>query len=323
MRLGLQVPRFSFPGGRSDTLFDTLVGIARSAEGAGFDALFVMDHFQQVPQMGAPSDEMLEAYTTLAALAPMTSTLLLGTLVTDVQYRNPAHLAKIVTTLDVVSKGRAVLGIGAGWFEAEHRAYGYDFPAIGERMDRLEDAIRTCRDMFEHECATSGAWNNPRPVRPGGPLVMVGGTGERRTLRIAAEHADLLNTNPPFVDLPRKLDVLAAHCADVGRDRATLSVSSLATVYIGPTHDVAMAKLAADATRRSGGAVNVADPDVFAALTARAYVGTPDEVSEQVVRTLSTGIDGVVVMLPDDAHDEEMMAMVGAAVQQGFEEASR
>jgi alkanesulfonate monooxygenase SsuD/methylene tetrahydromethanopterin reductase-like flavin-dependent oxidoreductase (luciferase family) len=148
IRVGLQIPRFSFPDVPDERLFERLAAMAGTAEAAGFDTIFVMDHFWQLPQIGTPDLHMLEGYTLLAGLAARTKTARLGTLVTGVTYRNPAHLAKIVTTLDVVSGGRALLGIGAAWFEEEHSGYGYVFPPVKERFERLEDALRICRAMF-------------------------------------------------------------------------------------------------------------------------------------------------------------------------------
>src|SRR5207245_10203041 len=151
---GFHMPNYTFPGVPDDRLFDHIVEQARAAEAAGFDLVTVMDHFYQIRGVGPETAPMMEAYTTLAALATQTKRVKLGTLVTGVTYRNPAILAKEVTTLDVISRGRAVLGIGAAWFDVEHNAYGVDFPAVGERMDRLEEAVQICRSMFTEETTT-------------------------------------------------------------------------------------------------------------------------------------------------------------------------
>ena len=176
MRFGLQIPNFTTdeaPG----ALFDGVVAMATAAEETGYDSVWVMDHFYQLPPMGGPSQPMLDAYTLLGALATQTSRVRLGTMVTGVTYRNPAHLAKIVTTLDVISAGRAVLGIGAAWYDVEHEGLGFDFPPAGERLDRLEEALQICRAMFTEEAPTfdgryyriNEARNVPPPVQPGGP----------------------------------------------------------------------------------------------------------------------------------------------------------
>ena len=165
---------------------------------------------------------MFEAYTLLGAIAARTKTVKLGTLVTGVTYRNPAILAKIVTTLDVISAGRAFLGIGAAWFDVEHEALGVDFPPVKERFERLEEALHICRAMFRGERPTfegkhysrEGRHQLPAPVTPGGPPIMIGGQGEKKTLRLMAEHAEMANFTSGFDELPRKLEVLAGHCAD-------------------------------------------------------------------------------------------------------------
>src|SRR5919201_3601339 len=151
---GYHMPNFSFPGVPREGLFDHVAGLAQAAESAGFDLVTVMDHFYQIPVVGPEAEPMLEAYSTLAALAMATSRVRLGTLVTGVTYRNPALLAKTVTTLDTISKGRAILGIGAAWNEDEHRGFGFDFPPLRERLDRLEEAVQICRLMFTEEAPT-------------------------------------------------------------------------------------------------------------------------------------------------------------------------
>src|SRR2546427_11759223 len=190
-RLGLQLPRFTYEGVPDSALFERIALIATTAEDAGFDSVWVMDHFYQIPGMGDRTEPMLESYTLLGGIASRTSRARLGTMVTGVTYRNPAHLAKMVTTLDIVSSGRAILGIGAAWNEDEHRGYGFDFPSAGERLARLEEAVQICRGMLTEEeltfqgrfYRTNGALNFPRPVRPGGIPILIVGPGARRRLR--------------------------------------------------------------------------------------------------------------------------------------------
>ena len=223
---GFHMPSFSFPGVADADRFEHLAGLAVAAEEAGFDLVTVMDHFYQIHGVGPEEEPMLEAYTTLGALAARTSRVSLGTMVTGVTYRNPAVLAKQVTTLDTISAGRAVLGLGAAWNEDEHRGYGIDFPPIGERMDRLEEALRICRLMFDEERPSfSGrhyrinrALNRPRPVRPGGPPILIGGSGEKRTLRLVAQYADIANWFGDLETLRHKTEVFERHCEVVGRD---------------------------------------------------------------------------------------------------------
>src|SRR3954447_18697657 len=221
IRAGLQIPNFTYPGVAPEDLFERVAGTAVAAEEAGFDTVMVMDHFYQLPMLGPPEHEMFEAYTLLGAIAARTSSVNLGTLVTGVTYRNPAILAKIVTTLDVVSKGRAFLGIGAAWFDVEHEALGVDFPPVKERFDRLEEALTITRAMFRSEKPTfdgkhyrvKEAFNVPAPVRPDGPPIMIGGQGEKKTLRLMANYADMANIITGRDEVARKLEVLAGHCA--------------------------------------------------------------------------------------------------------------
>jgi F420-dependent oxidoreductase-like protein len=221
------MPTFTFPGVPGDRLFDRVAENAKAAENAGFDLVTVMDHFYQIRGIGPETEPMMEAYTTLSALATQTSRVKLGTLVTGVTYRNPALLAKMVTTLDVISKGRAILGIGAAWNEDEHIGYGFEFPPIKERMDRLGEALTIAKLMFTQDRPSfegkyyriSRALNVPRPVQPGGPKILVGGGGERRTLRLLAEHGDIGHWfGGNLDDLKRKKKVFEEHCAAVNRN---------------------------------------------------------------------------------------------------------
>jgi F420-dependent oxidoreductase-like protein len=225
------MPSFTFPGVSDDALFDHVVELARGAEDAGFQLVTVMDHFYQIGVVGPETEPMLEAYTALGALAAGTRTARLATLVTGVTYRNPALLAKMVTTLDVISKGRALLGIGAAWNQSEHEGYGVDFPPIGERMDRLDEALTICRLMFTEERPSfqgrhyriDQALNSPRPLQAGGPAILVGGGGERRTLRLVARHADMSHWFGSLDDLRHKTEVLERHCEAEGRDPSTIT----------------------------------------------------------------------------------------------------
>jgi F420-dependent oxidoreductase-like protein len=223
------MPNFTFPGDGA-ALFGQVVEQAQAAEAAGFDAVTVMDHLYQIGGVGPEDEPMLEAYVTLGALAASTSRVRLATLVTGVTYRNPALLAKMVTTLDVISGGRAILGIGAAWNESEHIGYGFEFPPIGQRMDRLDEALTICRRMFTEERPSfegkhyriDSALNSPRPIQPGGPRVLIGGGGERRTLRLVARHGDISHWWGTLDDLKRKSEVLDRHCEAEGRDPSTI-----------------------------------------------------------------------------------------------------
>lgn len=227
---GYHMPSFTYPGVPNDRLFERAVELACAAEQAGFDAVTVMDHFYQITGVGQEDEPMLEAYSTLGALAARTSRVRLATLVTGVTYRNPALVAKSVTTLDVISRGRAMLGLGAAWNESEHRGYGFEFPPIGERMDRLDEALTICKLMFtEARPSFEGkhyridrALNSPRPIQAGGPKILVGGSGERRTLRLVARHADMSHWFGTLDQLKLKSEVLERHCEAEGRDPATI-----------------------------------------------------------------------------------------------------
>lgn len=231
---GYHMPRFSFPDTPNERIFERTVGLAKAAEDAGFGMVTVMDHFYQIPGVGQDTEPMFEAYSLLAALAARTKRVRLGTLVTGVTYRNPAILAKTVTTLDVISGGRAFLGIGAAWNEQEHTGYGVPFPPIRERMDRLDEALTICRAMFTQDRPSftgehyriESALNFPRPLSPGGPPILVGGGGEQRTLRLAAKHADMTHWFALGLDmLEHKQEVLGRHCDAIGRDVSTIELT--------------------------------------------------------------------------------------------------
>ena len=224
MKIGLQIPDFTWPGG-PERLGADLATVARTADDAGFSDVMVMDHFFQIGAVGPAEHEMLEAYTTLGYLAASTSRAKLGTLVTGAIYRYPGVLAKIVTTLDVLSGGRAWLGIGAGWNEEESRGLGIPFPPVAERFERLEETIQICLQMWRgDESPYQGKHyhlerplNSPQALTKPHPPIMIGGGGEKKTLRLVARYAQACNLFPG-PDLARKLDVLREHCEREGRD---------------------------------------------------------------------------------------------------------
>ncbi|MEM7272564.1 MAG: TIGR03560 family F420-dependent LLM class oxidoreductase [Actinomycetota bacterium] len=226
----LVVSTFGFDGDLAPTLID----IALAAEAAGFRSLWVMDHFRQIPQLGRAWDPMPEAYTTLAFLAARTSTLRLGTLVTGVEHRNVGLLAKIIATLDVLSGGRAECGLGAGWFDAEQAAYGYPVNADRVRLDTLEEALQALpvlwgpgsKSFTGSIVSIPEATLYPRPIQDPIPI-LVGGGGEKRTLRLAARYAAACNVMGPRDVIARKIDVVRAHCRDVDRDPAELAITVL------------------------------------------------------------------------------------------------
>ncbi|HEX6422480.1 MAG TPA: TIGR03560 family F420-dependent LLM class oxidoreductase [Acidimicrobiales bacterium] len=235
LEFGLQIPRFTWPGGAA-AIRDRLSEVAAAAEEAGFASIWVMDHVMQIPPVGPHWEEMLDSYSTLAFLAARTRTARLGTLVTGVTYRNIAHLAKIVATLDVLSGGRAECGIGAAWFQREHRAYGWPFPPLADRYAMLEDALELLPLMWGsgapayagRTIEVAEAVCYPRPLQQKVPI-LVGGSGERRTLRLVARHADACNLFGDPATVRRKVAVLQQHCANEGRDPAEIRVTILST----------------------------------------------------------------------------------------------
>ncbi|SFN96767.1 LLM class F420-dependent oxidoreductase [Amycolatopsis rubida] len=229
MKLGLHLAQQTWPNGPA-ALGADLARVARTADEAGFEYLSVMDHFFQISSYGPPEHEMLEAWTTLGFLAAHTERVKLLTLVTGVIYRHPGLLAKAATTLDVLSGGRAILGIGAGWNEEESRALGFRFPPMKERFEQLEDALRYVRQMWADgdepfagtHVSGERLLNSPQPIQRPHPPIMIGGSGEKKTLRFVAQYGDICNMLPN-ADLPRKLEVLKQHCEDAGRDYAEIT----------------------------------------------------------------------------------------------------
>jgi len=280
IRLGLQIPNFSY-GTSVSEIFPTVIAQAKEADAAGFDAVFVMDHFYQLPGLGTPDQPMLEAYTALGGLSSVTEHVQLGTLVTGNTYRNPTLLAKAITTLDVISQGRAVLGIGTGWFELEHDSLGYDFGTFTDRFNKLGEALEIILPMLEGKrptvngkyYRTQEAMAEPR-LRDHIPL-MIGGSGEKKTIPLAAKHFDHLNVIASFDELPRKVQVVKEACEKIGRDPATLETSMLVMV-------LADENVTADMV-----------PEDFRGNVA---FGSPEQIAEQVkTKVMDAGIDGVIL----------------------------
>jgi F420-dependent oxidoreductase-like protein len=244
MRLAIHCSNLTWPGGPS-ALGPTLAEVARAADQGGVTTLTMMDHYFQMEQLGGPAEPMLEGYTSLGFLAGQTSNLELGLLVTGVTYRHPGLLAKVATTLDVLSGGRAMLGLGAAWYQREHEGLGVPFPPTAERFERLEETLQICRQMWSED---NGAYAGqhyrlaetvcvPAPLRPGGPRIVIGGSGERKTLRLVAKYAGACNLFGFERDeMARKLAVLDAHCESEGRDPSEIQ----RTVLVGknPLEDV-------------------------------------------------------------------------------------
>ena len=315
-RLGYQIPNFTYPNVGPDQLFDRVAAQAKEADSSGFDTVLVMDHFYQLPQLGDPDQYMLECYSLLSALARETSTVRLSALVTGNTYRNPAVLAKTVTTLDVVSNGRGQLGIGAGWFELEHDAFGIEFGTFTDRFERLEEALRIIVPMLRGErpsldgerYTVREAMNEPPPISR--IPVMIGGSGERKTLRMVAQYADESNLICPPDDLGRKLDALAGHCEALGRDRSEITVSWQRTACIAPTTEEAKADLVAYFGRRGLDLGSMSD-DEQAVWLANFVWGDADTVGEKFAELLRPGIDGFTVNMPANGHVDGRVALLG------------
>jgi F420-dependent oxidoreductase-like protein len=282
---GLHLPLYTYPGTAPADLFDRVVEQARAAEANGFSLVTVMDHLYQIGGVGSEDEPMLEGWSVLNALARETRSVRLGTLVTGVTYRNPALLAKMVTTLDITSAGRAILGLGAAWNESEHDGYGYEFPRVGERMDRLDEALTIAKAMFTQDRPSfegkhyriHEALNVPKPVQPGGPPILIGGGGEQRTLRIAAKHADMTHWFPLGFDMLRhKTEVLEGYCADIGRGASTIERTMAAPAIVARDEAAKAAMLEAMPAER------------------RPYIqgGTPQQAAEVLKRYVDAGFTG-------------------------------
>jgi len=284
IRLGYQIPNFSYGTGVQQ-LFPTVVAQAREADAAGFDSVYLMDHFYQLPGLGTPDQPMLEAYTALGALATATENVQLGTLVTGNTYRNPTLLAKAITTLDVISQGRAILGLGAGWFELEHDQLGYEFGTFTDRFNKLGEALEIILPMLKGERPTfSGTYYRTQEAmaepryRDHIPL-MIGGSGEKKTIPLAVKHFDHLNLIAGFDDLPGKAEVVRRRCEDVGRDPATLETSTLITVIVDE-------KATLD--------------DVPEGSRQRTAIGGPEAIAEQIkAKVFDQGVGGVIFNMPN------------------------
>jgi F420-dependent oxidoreductase-like protein len=242
VKLGLQISSFTWPGGAAQ-IGPTLGRVVRAADDAGFDSIWVMDHFFQIRSVGGAAEPMLEGYTTLGFMAANSSRARLGLMVGGVHYRLPGLWAKATTTLDVLSGGRAWLGIGAAWNEEESRGLGFPFPPLGERFELLEDTLRFVHDMWQGERGTEKPFegkhvratrllNSPQALTRPHPPILVGGGGERKTLRLVAQYADACNVfgTPPM--LQRKFEILRRHCADVGRDPEQIERTTLQSVNL-------------------------------------------------------------------------------------------
>ena len=242
MKIGLQIPSFTWQGGAA-TLGKTLADVVTTADGMGFSSLWVMDHYFQLDMIGAPDEPMLEGYSALSYIAALTENAQLGTMVTGIHYRHPGFLIKTVTGLDVLSGGRAILGIGAGWFERESVGLGFPFPPLKDRFEQLEETLQLAKQMWSGDTSPfdgkhfqlAEPINSPQAVSKPHPPILIGGGGEKKTLRMVAQYADACNLSTMMGSdtLQHKLDVLKGHCDDVGRDYNEIEKTALVLASLG------------------------------------------------------------------------------------------
>jgi F420-dependent oxidoreductase-like protein len=312
IRLGFTYSTYTHPDVPSSQLFAKVAQLASAAESAGFDSVWVPDHLMQTPVVAPSTEPMLESYTTLGALAALTRRVRLGALVGGAAYRNAALLGKAVTTLDVISGGRAILGIGAGWYEDEHLAYGYQFGTAPERFARLEEAISIVRSMCTQERTTfdgqtfraAGALNSPPPVQAGGPPLLVGGSGEKRTLRLVAQHADICNVTGNPDRIRHLMDVLDGHCDAVGRKPDEICRTAVNMVIVSDSYEAAE-RLMPDAYRANPGHV-------------RPIMGTADDVAGQLRDLLDAGLDGLILGAPHADQTPEYLHVMAETCHRAF-----
>ena len=292
MKFGLQHPNFTFDGQGAE-IVEKLRTLTQRAESLGFDSFWVMDHFHQIRNVGEVEEPMLEGWTTQSVVAGFTNKIKLGTLVTGIIYRHPSVLAKVGASLDVLSKGRLFMGVGAAWNVDEATAYGIPFPPIKERMQRLEEAVQIINKMWTEERTTftgkfyqlRDAYCNPKPIQKPHPPIMIGGSGERRTLKIVAKYGDACNIFGSVQTVKKKLGVLREHCRSVGRDYDSILKTKLGHVVIDKSKEkvTAAIKNLPEERRRE-----------------YAIYGTPEEVRKQIEAFREVGLEYLIVNLEPD-----------------------
>ena len=299
MQFGLQHPNFNFDynsqGNDISYITHSLKNLVSKAENSGFDSFWVMDHFHQIQFVGKPEDPMLEGWTVLSMLAGITTKIKLGTLVTGIIYRYPSVLAKIASTLDVLSKGRLFMGLGAAWNEQESLAYGINFPSNQERLLRLEETIQIIRKMWTEEpCASFNgkyfqiinAYCNPKPIQKPSPPILVGGSGERKTLKIVAKYADACNLFGSTESIKKKLDILKEHCKSVGRDFDSILKTKLGTIVLDDNREAAKDRI--EENFRGVPEEQIKEFVIY---------GTPEDILKQIEALQQAGIQYLIVNL--------------------------
>jgi F420-dependent oxidoreductase-like protein len=312
MRFGLFVPqgwRLDLAGIDPADHWNTMLGVARLAEDGPFESIWVYDHFHTVP---VPTDEAThEAWALMAAFAASTSRVRLGQMCTCMTYRNPAYLAKFAATTDVISGGRVEMGIGAGWYEHEWRAYGYGFPSAGERLGRLDEGVQIMRRLWTEGKASldgryyqvDGAISRPLPLQDGGIPLWIAGGGEKKTLRIAAQYANYTNFAGDAAGFAHKSEVLAAHCKDLGTDFDAIVRTANYSVVIGETEQDVRDRLA---WIRSHYEPHLPADKLEAAyqnLATGLLVGTPEQIAERLTGLRDLGLAYTITYFAEAAYD--------------------
>jgi F420-dependent oxidoreductase-like protein len=310
MKFGIQHPNYSFDGD-GPAISDSLREKVLTVEALGYDSFWVMDHFHQIMTVGKPEEPMMEGWQTIAFLAGLTSKVKLGTMVTGNTYRYPSVLAKMGATLDVLSKGRLIMGIGAAWNEEEASAYGISFPTTKERLRRLDEAVQLILRMWTEDKADfegkfyqlRGAYCNPKPIQKPHPPILIGGSGEKRTLKTVAKYGDASNIFGSPDTVKRKLDILRGHCKDVGRDYDSIVKTKLGRIFFGDR----------ESTEKMFVQSGVPVERVREFLTC----GTPEQIRQQVEAFRDAGID-YLIFSSDPRHELETITRFGKEVMTAF-----
>jgi F420-dependent oxidoreductase-like protein len=319
MRFGLFVPqgwRLDLAGIDTKDHWATMLGVAKAAEDGPFESIWVFDHFHTVP---VPTQEAThEAWTLMAAFAAATSRVRLGQMCTCMGYRNPAYLAKVAATVDVISGGRAEMGIGAGWYEHEWRAYGYGFPSAGERLTQLEEGVEIMRQLWTTGTATlegrqyrvDGAIGRPLPLQDGGIPLWIAGGGEKKTQRIAAKYAQYTNFDPTPEVFRRKSQILAGHCRDLGTDYAAITRSANYNVILGATDKDVQDRIAWMKDHMLGcGVPEKIVEDRVAGFASGPLVGTPELVAERLTAASKDGMSYAILNFAEVAYDRTALTL--------------
>jgi F420-dependent oxidoreductase-like protein len=313
VKFGIQHPNFSYDGKGSEVV-DSLRRAATEAERYNFDSFWFMDHFHQIMNVGQPQEPMLEGWTTLGVMAGVTSKIKLGTMVTGIVYRHPSVPAKIGATLDVLSKGRLFMGIGAAWNDEESAAYGIPFPPTAERFQRLEEAVQIIRKMWTEERASfkgqfyeiQDAYCNPKPIQKPHPPILIGGGGERKTLKLVAQYADACNVFGSPETVKQKLSILRDHCKAVGRDYNSILKTKLGAIVIDKDGEALKQRIAQNFKDMAQGRLNEF-----------IMAGTPEEIRKKIEAFRDVGVDYMVVSF-EPQRQLESLRLFGDEVSKKF-----